>query len=114
MRTIFITCFTGLIGRNILSTGAFRMLAERPDIRLVVLAPVSRAKFLRQEYAAPNIIVETVATPALGGRDKLIWVLATNLYIKTAQGWRLASHHASPGTPHERPVSDGEAPTTLH
>ena len=79
MRTIFITCFTGLIGRNILSTGAFRMLAERPDIRLVVLAPESRAKILRQEYAAPNIIVETVATPALGGRDKLIWVLATNL-----------------------------------
>ena len=45
------------------------------------------------------------------------WVLATNLYVKTALGWRLASHHASPGMPHEPPVLGGHpsAPTaTLH
>lgn len=29
------------------------------------------------------------------------WVIATNVYLKTAFGWRLAVHHASPGTPHE-------------
>ena len=42
------------------------------------------------------------------------WVLATNLYVKTAQGWRLASHHASPGMPHEPPVLGSDAPATLH
>ena len=42
------------------------------------------------------------------------WVIATNLYLKTAQGWRLASHHASPGLGHEPPVLSGEAPSTLH
>jgi uncharacterized protein (TIGR02246 family) len=42
------------------------------------------------------------------------WVIATNLYLKTAQGWRLASHHASPGLGHEPPVLGGEAPSTLH
>ena len=26
------------------------------------------------------------------------WVLATNVYHKTAQGWRMVAHHASPGT----------------
>ena len=25
------------------------------------------------------------------------WVVATNVYLKTAQGWRLVAHHASPG-----------------
>jgi len=25
------------------------------------------------------------------------WVVATNVYFKTAQGWRLVAHHASPG-----------------
>jgi ketosteroid isomerase-like protein len=25
------------------------------------------------------------------------WVVATNVYLKTTQGWRLAAHHASPG-----------------
>ena len=44
------------------------------------------------------------------------WVLATNLYVKTAQGWRLVSHHASPGLPHEPPVLGGNTaqPATLH
>jgi ketosteroid isomerase-like protein len=26
------------------------------------------------------------------------WVVATNVYHKTAQGWRMVVHHASPGT----------------
>lgn len=25
------------------------------------------------------------------------WVVATNVYFKTAQGWRLVAHHTSPG-----------------
>jgi ketosteroid isomerase-like protein len=29
------------------------------------------------------------------------WVIATNVYIKGAQGWRLVVHHASRGTPQE-------------
>ena len=28
-------------------------------------------------------------------------VLATNVYLKTAQGWRLVAHHASPSAGHE-------------
>jgi ketosteroid isomerase-like protein len=41
------------------------------------------------------------------------WVIATNVYLKTVQGWRLAAHHASPGSSRELPeVVD--APTTLH
>jgi len=26
------------------------------------------------------------------------WVIATNVYLKTALGWRLVLHHASPGS----------------
>jgi ketosteroid isomerase-like protein len=41
------------------------------------------------------------------------WVIATNVYHRTAQGWRLVAHHASPGTPSEiQEVS--EAPSVLH
>jgi len=40
-------------------------------------------------------------------------VMATNVYVKTPQGWRMAAHHASPGTPAEPPeVTD--LPTVLH
>lgn len=42
------------------------------------------------------------------------WVLSTNVYLNTAQGWRLVVHHASPGQPPapEAPASDW--PATLH
>ncbi len=40
-------------------------------------------------------------------------VLATNVFHKTAQGWRLVVHHASPGTQDE--VQEiNETPTVLH
>ena len=41
------------------------------------------------------------------------WVIATNVYFKTAQGWRLVAHHASPGSAREMPEIV-EAPSTLH
>jgi uncharacterized protein (TIGR02246 family) len=42
------------------------------------------------------------------------WALATNVYVKTAAGWRMAAHHASPGTLGEPPPTLGELPSTLH
>ena len=43
------------------------------------------------------------------------WVIATNVYLKTAQGWRLVVHHASPGTPHDvQEVAEARAPSILH
>lgn len=41
------------------------------------------------------------------------WVIATNVYLKTAQGWRMVAHHASPGSPREL-TEIIEAPATLH
>ena len=41
------------------------------------------------------------------------WIVATNVYHKTAQGWRMVAHHASPGTADEAPEI-GEAPSVLH
>lgn len=41
------------------------------------------------------------------------YVLATNVYLLTAQGWRMVAHHASPGNLHAlQEVS--ESPVLLH
>ena len=32
---------------------------------------------------------------------RLVYVIATNVYHKTAQGWRMVAHHASPGADQE-------------
>ncbi|MDP1647168.1 MAG: nuclear transport factor 2 family protein [Rubrivivax sp.] len=58
-------------------------------------------------------LVERIEVPGEKG-PKSAWVIATNLYLKTTQGWRLASHHASPGLAHEPPAFGGETPSTLH
>ncbi|WP_066337860.1 YybH family protein [Azohydromonas lata] len=41
------------------------------------------------------------------------WVLATNVYVKGALGWRLVAHHASGGSS-EEPPEISEAPPVLH
>jgi ketosteroid isomerase-like protein len=41
------------------------------------------------------------------------WVIATNVYHKTAQGWRMVAHHASPGTQSEIQEVSG-SPQILH
>ncbi|HEX7637110.1 MAG TPA: nuclear transport factor 2 family protein [Burkholderiaceae bacterium] len=41
------------------------------------------------------------------------WVVATNVYVKTAHGWRLAAHHASAGSTDEPPEAL-EPPAVLH
>jgi ketosteroid isomerase-like protein len=40
-------------------------------------------------------------------------VIATNVYQRFAQGWRLVAHHASPGTSHEM-LEESPTPQVLH
>lgn len=42
-----------------------------------------------------------------------VFVLATNVYLKTAQGWRMVVHHASPSAGHDSPDVTEHAPV-LH
>jgi uncharacterized protein (TIGR02246 family) len=42
------------------------------------------------------------------------YVVATNVYLKTVQGWRLVAHHASAAMSAELPDSGGDVPATLH
>ncbi len=41
-------------------------------------------------------------------------VVATNVYLRTAAGWRMIVHHASPGTAPPAPAPRAGAPKTLH
>jgi uncharacterized protein (TIGR02246 family) len=62
--------------------------------------------------SAVHSVIEHVELMTKDG-PRTAWVIATNVYLKTPQGWRLVCHHASPGTmreTHEAPTS----PTMLH
>jgi len=71
-----------------------------------------RVRRLLSLGCAVHHVVERV-TLADDKGERSAWVLATNVYLKTAQGWRLVAHHASPAGDLAEPAS-GEAPSTLH
>jgi ketosteroid isomerase-like protein len=58
-------------------------------------------------------LVERIEVRSSEGTQQA-WVLATNVFVKTALGWKLAAHHASAAAAQEPPMMGGEAPTTLH
>lgn len=63
--------------------------------------------------AALHHLVERIEVPGEQG-PQTAWVVASNLYVRTDMGWRIAAHHASPGMPHDLPAVGDEAPSTLH
>ena len=69
---------------------------------------------IQQTGSALHHLVERITVTADGGGTQDAWVLATNFYVKTALGWRLAAHHASPAMPHDVPLQGGDPPSTLH
>jgi uncharacterized protein (TIGR02246 family) len=62
--------------------------------------------------SAVHNLVERIELQTEGG-TRTGFVVATNVYLKTAQGWRMVAHHASPGTAQEAPEIV-EAPAVLH
>jgi uncharacterized protein (TIGR02246 family) len=61
--------------------------------------------------AVHNVLEKIDVMTQEGPREA--YVIATNVYHKTAQGWRMVAHHASPGTPREmQELSD--TPIVLH
>ena len=55
-----------------------------------------RIRRLQTHACAVHSVLEQVRVMTAEGVQSA-WVVATNVYIKTVQGWRLAAHHASPG-----------------
>lgn len=71
-----------------------------------------RVRRLHALGSAVHNLVERIELKTDSG-PRTGYVLATNVYLKTAQGWRLVAHHASPGTAQETPEIV-EAPSVLH
>ena len=71
-----------------------------------------RVRRVRSMDAAVHNLVERISVNTAEG-PRTGFVLATNVYLKTAQGWRMVAHHASPGTLEETPEVS-EAPAVLH
>ena len=49
-----------------------------------------------------------------GGARAQVPVIATNVYLRTAAGWRMIVHHASPAPAQPQPAPRDAPPKTLH
>lgn len=77
-----------------------------------VMAQAERVRRLDAGHCSVHSVIERVTVPGDDG-EQVVWVAATNVYVKSGQGWRMVVHHASPGTRNE-PVEVAEARPLLH
>lgn len=77
-----------------------------------IVAVPERVRRLHSMDAAVHHLVERIEITTPQG-PRTGWVVATNVYLKTAQGWRMVAHHASPGSAEEA-VEIADAPSVLH
>ena len=77
-----------------------------------IQARVERVHKVESLASAVHNVVEHVELLLPDGM-RHAYVVATNVYHKTPQGWRLVVHHASPGTAQESQDS-GTVPPVLH
>ncbi len=99
-------------GPRIVGAAAIRATFEAMFANGTVRAwPEQRRKIESVGSAVHHLVERVEVLTPMGPRQA--WVLATNVYLKTAQGWRMVAHHASPGSATEVPEIV-DAPQVLH
>ena len=99
-------------GPRVVGAGAIRAAFESIFANGSVNAHPEKVRRLQTLSCSVHSVLEHIRLMTPEGLQSA-WVVATNVYLKTAQGWRLVSHHASLGSPRE--VQEiVEATSTLH
>jgi ketosteroid isomerase-like protein len=99
-------------GPRIVGAAAIRATFEAMFANGAVRAWPEQCRKVEAVGSAVHHLVERVEVLTPTGPMQA-WVVATNVYLRTAQGWRLVAHHASPGTATEVPEIV-DAPQVLH
>lgn len=99
-------------GPRVVGAPAIRASFEAIFANGGIPAVPDQVRRLQTLSCAVHSVLERVEIGTEAG-PQTAWVVATNVYVKTAQGWRMAAHHASPGSPRELP-DVVEASATLH
>ena len=99
-------------GPRVIGARAIRASFETIFERGAIPVQAGSVRRTRSLDGAVHNLIETVTIQSPEGAQQG-YVVATNVYTKTAQGWRMVAHHASPGSANE-PGEPEEAPSTLH
>ncbi len=99
-------------GARLVGAGAIRAAFDAMFANGSIRAHAEKVRKIEALGASVHSVLERIEVMTEEG-PRHAYVIATNVYHKTAQGWRLVAHHASPGTPREmQEISD--SPQVLH
>ena len=99
-------------GPRLVGAGAIRAAFEAMFANGSVQAFPERIHKIQSLASEVHHLVERVEVITPQGPQQA-WVIATNVFHKTPQGWRLVAHHTSPGTSSEA-LDQGVKPKVLH
>ncbi len=99
-------------GPRLVGAPAIRAAFEQMFSHGAIHARPAHVRKVDSLTSAVHSVLERIEVLAPDGPQHA-FVLATNVYQRTAQGWRLVAHHASPGTA-RAPDEANDARQTLH
>src|SRR5882757_10516219 len=99
-------------GPRVVGAAAIRSAFDAMFANGTINARPEKVRRLQTHACAVHSVLEHIRIMTTEGPQSA-WVVATNVYVPTAQGWRLVSHHASPGSPREVQETV-EAASVLH
>ena len=99
-------------GPRLIGAAAIRASFEAIFANGAIPVQPDKVRRVHSLSCAVHHLLERVAVTGADGPGTA-FVIATNVFLKTAQGWRLVAHHASPGTPSEAHDA-AEPPSVLH
>jgi ketosteroid isomerase-like protein len=99
-------------GPRVVGPAAIRAAFDAMFANGVIDARPEKVRRVVTHDSAVHSVVERIQVMTEEGPQSA-WVIATNVYLKSALGWRLVAHHASPGSTQELPEV-GETPSVLH
>ena len=99
-------------GPRLVGPVAIRAAFEAMFANGTIQASPQHLRRVESVASAVHSVVERIGVMTPEG-PRHAYVVATNVFHKTAQGWRLVVHHASPGTEHAAEAST-EVAQVLH
>jgi ketosteroid isomerase-like protein len=100
-------------GPRLLGHGAIRSSFEAMFSNGTIRAQPTQVRSLMSLTSATHSVLEQIEVLTPDG-TAFVHVMATNVYHKTAQGWKLVMHHASPGLEGEQWSHPGDRTQVLH
>jgi uncharacterized protein (TIGR02246 family) len=99
-----------LTGQDQVRESWAKMFAAGPRARLVIEQQVAISGMM----LAVHSVYERFTIPQAKPEQQPVPIVATNVYLRTAAGWRMIVHHASPAPAQPQPAPREAGPKILH